>query len=141
MFAPEKSDMSNEVARWNKNFLNATASSVLADLKKDLQGVLETALPVEKIYFLNSQGKSPVQKVLPLSVIFSATTALGLALLGKEQSDVLYLGLEGFHLISATQWNSTWKSALGTGGASTLTKQRTPHSTDLGGQPQHFWTI
>lgn len=114
VFVPENSDSPDEVRRWNKNALNATISGVMADRKLEIMGALESTLPAENIHFLDSSGKLlPSTAPHEIGSLFASSTALGLILSGSEKSDVLYLGLENFLLISGSEWVTTWASPWG----------------------------
>lgn len=113
VYCPKNSDNKNEVSRWNRNALNATVAGVFEDLKKDLLSALEAILPAENIFFLSSEGHLfQNTKDEQVGCLFSSSTALGLALENPD-TDILYLGLEGFHLICRDDWDNTWRSPWG----------------------------
>lgn len=114
VFLPEKSDSPDEVHRWNKNALNATISGIFADRKAELLEALSNTLSPDCIHFLTSEGKL-LHHTAPQEVgsLFSASTAIGQSLSGTDKSDVLFLGLEHFLLISGSEWDKTWVSPWG----------------------------
>lgn len=114
VFSPERTDNSDEVSRWNKNSLNAAISGVIEELQKDLKEAL-SEIPPENIHYINSEGKFFAQdaKENPLSSLFSLYTALAQNFATKEPTDILYLGLENFALISGSKWNRVWQSPWG----------------------------
>ncbi len=114
VFTPEKTDTPNEVARWNKNALNATIAGVHADRKEEILKALEGSLDAGHIYFLDSVGKIlSDENSAQVDSLFSAATALGLNVGAPAKASVLYLGLENFLLISSSTWSSSWNSAWG----------------------------
>ncbi|WP_374035132.1 hydantoin utilization protein [Bdellovibrio bacteriovorus] len=113
VFAPASTDNPHEVTRWTQNALNATLSGVFADLKKDILAGLESAVEKENVYFLDGNGDLfQNESGKEISSLFAATTALGLWNKSRG-SDVLYLGLEYFTLISPTRWAAQWNSCWG----------------------------
>lgn len=114
VFIPERTDNSDEVSRWNKNSLNAAISGVIEELQTDLAEALST-IPSEDIHYINSEGKlfERDAKDNPLASLFSLYTALAQTHTSKEASDILYLGLESFVLISGDKWNKIWQSPWG----------------------------
>ncbi|XGC81703.1 hydantoin utilization protein [Bdellovibrio bacteriovorus] len=111
VFVPDNADGA-ETERWNKNALNATMSSLFEERKKEVLEACE-GIPAEKIYFLSSSGKLINSKNEALESLFAATTAMGMVLGADKNTDVLYLGLENFWLISGQQWKESWNSAWG----------------------------
>ncbi len=114
VFTPERTDNSDEVSRWNKNSLNAAISGVIEELQKDLAEALNS-IPSENIHYVSSEGKlfERDAKDNPLSSLFSLYTALAQTYATKDASDILYLGLESFVLISGNKWNKIWQSPWG----------------------------
>ncbi|WP_413944232.1 hydantoinase/oxoprolinase N-terminal domain-containing protein [Bdellovibrio sp. HCB-162] len=130
VFVPEKTDNPHEVTRWNKNALNATISGVFSERKEEILKALDGVVAEKDIHFLTSSGKLfSEDKNQHIGSLFSASTAVGLELGAKDGADILYLGLESFHLISANTWSSSWQSAWG--------PVEVPHlkSKELGIQP------
>lgn len=118
VFTPENSDSADEVKRWNKNALSATISGIYSESKAEIHEALQGTLTKDQIYFISSSGKltsenkseDPSQEI---NNLFSAYTAIGTVFGGSEKSDILYLGLENFLLISGSEWVQTWSSPWG----------------------------
>ncbi|HWU43094.1 MAG TPA: hypothetical protein VN132_06640, partial [Bdellovibrio sp.] len=111
VFVPEKTDNADEVSRWNKNALNAIIGNLFLDLKKNIEAALQDVIPSENIYYLTAQGEFTQDLSQSVSCLAAGTTAMAMNL--REKSDVLYLGLENFVLISGQCWNIHWQSSWG----------------------------
>lgn len=113
VFVPAKSENKNEVSRWNRNSLNATTAGVFAELKKDVLDTLASKVQASDVHFIDSEGKLFQQEQgEQISSLLSSFTALSLAF-KDQKADILYLGLEGFRLISHDAWLQNWESPWG----------------------------
>jgi N-methylhydantoinase A/acetone carboxylase, beta subunit len=112
VYVPQKTDNTDEVSRWRKNLLNASVSSTFTELKAEITECVSAYFPAEQIFFLNGQGKQ-LQNEAPerLQSIFAANTALRMSY--ADETDVVYLGLERFTLMSYGAWTATWQSPWG----------------------------
>lgn len=115
VFVPEKTDNPNEVTRWTLNALNATLSSVFSERKAELFAALDGIVENNNIHFLSADGDLfHNEKSHQVGSLFSASSAIGLHIGAPTRTDVLYLGLENFLLISGNSWSHTWQSPWGT---------------------------
>ncbi|MNJ98449.1 hypothetical protein D3C87_162150 [compost metagenome] len=129
VFVPEKTENGDEVSRWRKNTLNASVSGTFAELKENILEATKDVLAPEKIFFLSGDGKVfQDTSCKRLSSIFAAHSAIA-EVLGNKKTDVLYLGLEKFTLLSSQCWSTTWESDWG------LVENPHPYSKDLSLQP------
>lgn len=113
VFLPEKTDNADEVSRWKRNSLKATVTSLFNDLKKEIQEALQESIKAEDIYFLNAAGEfSQNANHNPIAGLTAAYSALAMCS-RKTESDILYLGLEHFVLISPQKWSNQWQTNWG----------------------------
>jgi N-methylhydantoinase A len=82
-------------------------------MKKDIYTALTEVLSPDDIYFMDSRGKLFQNETSEqVGSMLSSFSALGHHF-AQQDADVLYLGLEGFHLISSHTWQTSWKSPWG----------------------------
>ncbi|QDK36999.1 hydantoinase/oxoprolinase N-terminal domain-containing protein [Bdellovibrio sp. NC01] len=111
VFVPEKTDNADEVTRWRKNSLNATVAGLFSELKKEIAAALQNVVAESDIHFLTGDGT--FTQDIEKNSIASLSAGYAALALAHKKSDVLYMGLEGFVLISGNAWKNQWLSPWG----------------------------
>jgi N-methylhydantoinase A len=111
--APRGADSTDEMPAWRKNLINACLSGVFQEHFDEIaKGIEVVGGRRESVYFINSNGE-PFQKDPDqiASSLFGWSHAIADSL-PKEDSAILYMGLESFYTIESgnpqTQWKSPW---------------------------------
>ncbi len=121
VFTPDATaSETDEVALWRKNILNASLSGTFEEIQEEIHSALQPYLPDgTRAAFLSGDGHFFDKEVHHrLSSLWGGAYAWAQGLKNESHSDILYLGLEQFCLLSpekiALNWESPWGKVFNT---------------------------